>query len=138
MSDIVDFLTARLDDDERIAADLIAGPRWRAESNSVWEVDDDDQVCRAGTAEDAEHIARHDPARVLADVAAKRAILASHREALVEERDMHEIDWPTEQRGRVEQAAAAAKVGVLRAAVESLAQPYADHSDFDPAWKTDA
>jgi hypothetical protein len=55
----------------------------------------------------AEHIARWDPARVLAEVEAKRAILRHE--------DVHgEGDY----------------------VLQALAQPYAGHPDFDPAWRT--
>jgi hypothetical protein len=55
-----EFLTARLDEDEQIAR-AINGDKWG------W------PGARSGF---AAHVARHDPARVLREVAAKRAILA--------------------------------------------------------------
>jgi hypothetical protein len=63
-SDLVAFLRARLDEDEQVA--VAAGRKWsgiRVESYSERE---------------PEHVARHDPARVLAEVVAKRRIVAEY------------------------------------------------------------
>lgn len=90
---IAEFIAARLDEDEAAAKAATPGP-WEAETH----VDDYEPVgvehlvsspaeahVVAGTGlggqqaqTDARHIARHDPARVLREVAAKRRILASH------------------------------------------------------------
>lgn len=67
-----------------------------------------------------EHIARHDPARVLAECEAKRRIMSygptlrraagSHERALIEYHRWTEM-------------------------VEALALPYADHADYRQEWK---
>jgi hypothetical protein len=74
---LTEFLTARLDEDEAVARKAshqkVAGPfhgDWRADSLALSVVAD---------REDRRHIARHDPARVLAEVAAKRAIVELHK-----------------------------------------------------------
>lgn len=86
MDDLTAFVTARLDEDEAIAnaAASEAGPDW------TWDRESRDGYLRtpAGTimadalnVEDEQfrpHVARHDPARALREVAAKRAILAEH------------------------------------------------------------
>lgn len=78
----------------------------------------------------AEHIARHDPARVLADCKAKRRIVEQWREAdKAEEEYGGEGDgWPEIDRLRSVEFALA---DVLRA----LVQVYADRPGFDPAWR---
>ena len=63
------------------------------------------------------HIAAHDPARVLADLAAKRAIVVKCQEQLV-----HPHSCPV---GRY----------LARDTLKLLAAPYADHPDFDEAWR---
>jgi hypothetical protein len=91
--DLVAFLRARLDEDEG-AARMAAAPAWFLGST---EHDDKRSVRYTGPSTlhpgqewdyfiadhvdlaDANHMARHDPARVLREVAAKRAILARHR-----------------------------------------------------------
>ena len=120
MSDIVAFLTARLDEDEADARAAIADrsdtERWEAkgfpERDRVeWIVRDVEEkyashgypghtaVASAvpGGPRDgggvAAHIARHDPARVLREVKAKRAIVADHPvwpPLEMTERELHE------------------------------------------------
>lgn len=65
-----------------------------------------------------DHIARWDPARVLAECAAKRAIVNGFRPH-PNARDLNDVHM------------------FIHAAILPLAQPYADHPDFDPAWRLD-
>ena len=90
--DLTAFLSARLDEDEAVAkaAASAAGPRWHHEL--YWPDDGGDATAVIFSAagapladtlhredeEMAAHIARHDPARVLRDVEAKRRLLARH------------------------------------------------------------
>lgn len=69
----------------------------------------------------AAHIARHDPARVLAEVEAKRAIVAECAE---------EVDGGTTDEGQGLTSGAILGGYVLRA----LASVYRDRDGFDPAW----
>jgi len=138
VADLVEFLTARLDEDEavaRVASRTVSGS-WHLERSSVlwWpttddDLDEDDGAGGAwpidpGTAI-APHIARWDPARVLAEVAVKRQFVRLFS------------DRPTAPpAGDVFQSAIASIVTstndwVLR----QLVQPYADHPDFDPTWR---
>jgi Family of unknown function (DUF6221) len=82
MSDLVEFLTARLDEDAAAARDAYyEGQRWITEEEGVYRYPDDDLdlVHYANRKTDARHIARWDPARVLREVEAKRAVLAEHQ-----------------------------------------------------------
>jgi hypothetical protein len=105
MDDPVTFLRAELDEDERAAraaADTNEGANWSA--RSMWRSPFD------------EHIARHDPARVLAEVDAKRRIL----------------DWAVETARVVDQdqyALAPEQVVML------LGLPYAGHLDYRQEWR---
>lgn len=146
MTDIVEFIRARLDDDERIA-------RKAAHSNggaAMWhryDIRDElnnhttaavDIGLRGllasegphGTDEDpllpAEltHIARHDPARVLREVAAKRRVLERHRLVI----DAEHPDLSPCARCR--------KVWPCPDLLD-LALVWSDHSDYDPAWAVD-
>lgn len=121
---ITEFLTARYDEDEAVARAASPGP-WHtnAERDEVLAVDDivvAEGFALSGpqTRATTQHIARHDPAYVLADIAAKRAIVKSWRDPFG--------NWTAEQ-------ADAARAQKERTLI-LLAQPYAEHPDFDPAW----
>lgn len=98
--DLVEFLRARLDEDERAAKAATPGP-WRHDESKHWRKpgtswfeeavfagpSGEEATCVAGTGEtddrqsmrDAAHIALNDPARVLREVEAKRRLLEWHR-----------------------------------------------------------
>lgn len=93
---------------------------------------------------DAAHVARHDPARVLREVAAKRAVMSRHRE--VKEDD--ELGWMwsryASDHNRSQPCAGCGVWGDPDLPVtdrvedcpelHALASVYADHSDFNPDW----
>jgi hypothetical protein len=88
MDDLVRWLSVQLDEDERIARDADPGP-WK--SNSLGRHDQSAIKLGAPTsliqfdgsraAANGVHVARHDPARVLREVDAKRRTLALHSAA---------------------------------------------------------
>lgn len=103
---ITEFLTARLDEDEALARE--AEPKYdliRVESYSQANED---------------HARRHDPARVLAEVEAKRRIVAYR------EQDARS-DLPPVIRDP--------RLSAFDAALRALALPYASHDDYDEAWR---
>lgn len=123
---ITEFLTARVDEDEAVAREAGGSPfkpfpRWVAGETNNAGIRREDGVPVAGHSwpREMEHIARFDPTRVLADVAAKRAIVASWRDPFG--------NWTAAQ-------ADAARAQKERTLV-LLAQPYAEHPDYDPAWR---
>ena len=73
-----------------------------------------------------EHIARHDPARVLAECAAKRAIVDLAKKASEFEKWYDDYEW----QGTVEGSEPLTGDAILYA----LAAVYKDHADYDPAW----
>ncbi|GHF77203.1 DUF6221 family protein [Streptomyces filamentosus] len=102
MQDLVAFLRARLDEDERIARSTVPGPWSWTPKEDVWgqcgptlvhNPGDDETEVLAGIGHDAwglcvadgaaGHIARHDPERVLAEVEAKRKIVALHEPVIL-------------------------------------------------------
>lgn len=142
MTDIVAFLTARYDEDERDArATMEPGETgaWafvQARDGELkvidglgWTVADwlDGQPWPVGP-----HIARHDPARVLRKVAAERAILAAH----------DTVEVPNiEDTGRINACTTCGETQDHWYAtpwpcdtLKHLAAVYADHPDYDPAW----
>jgi hypothetical protein len=96
---LVEFLKARLDEDEQVAkaASDPGGPHLPAAQ--------------------LEHARRHDPARVLAEVEAKRRIIDAHHP--VDPCDAHDASFET----------------ISCDTLLLLALPYADHSDYDEAWR---
>ncbi|MEU5987478.1 DUF6221 family protein [Spirillospora sp. NPDC047418] len=122
--DLVEFLRARLARDEQIARDCSSAP-WKATPSGTVNTDSDDPAFVAKAENDAyaEHIARHDPARTLAEVAARRRIVD----------DYEKNAWILAQGHRTPEleAAQAAREPVLRI----LALPYAAHPAYRPEWR---
>lgn len=126
--DLVAFLRARLDDDERGANLASPGP-WHLnpEQDEVWAVDDIEVATAFALSSNqqrntARHIARHDPARVLREVEAKRRIIEQH---------------PCDDDGFCGDGIGL--VGCKWAwpcpTVRLLALPYADYSDYREEWR---
>lgn len=122
MTDIVAFIRARLDDDERIARGATSGGPWRVHGMAVRGLQSDGtdvMVIRHTWPQEAEHIVRHDPARVLREVAAKRRVLARFDRA----RDYAQQTY-----------SAIPALGFYRHLFADLASVWSDHPDYDPSW----
>ena len=134
MNDLIAWLRAQLDEDERLARaaqidELVwqSGPGvsydtqgWvRAVSN-----DDSWMICETHTRAQSDHIARHDPARVLAEVEAKRAIL-----------DLHDSDGGHECVGPADAWGTATIHAQTCPTLRLLAQPYADRHGYREEWR---
>ena len=116
--DLAEFLLARIAEDEEAARAASPGP-WRpdAEHSEVLAVDDitvAEGFALSGPQLRAtvNHIARHDPARVLAECEAKRRLVKWAR------------DWPLRP----------ARPSDEDATLGLLALPYADHSEYRTEW----
>lgn len=126
-AELVAFLRARLDEDEETAH---ATNETMGQLNLHWSARPEDEafskVVAAGRYDvarelgpvDAAHIARHDPARVLAEVEAKRDVVRLAERA----HDYHETFM---------NGFGAAMEGALRL----FALAYADHPDYRPEWR---
>jgi hypothetical protein len=147
---LVEFLLARLDEDARKARAAETGRRWealtRADSgpqvrvgdgdmddpgpewrrevvHPMWHCDDELDGCpdvARGWIAEAEHIARHDPARVLAEVAAKRLILEYA---------------PPKAHGTFDDGWRRGQMAFHAHTLRLLALPYAGHPDYQEEWK---
>ena len=108
--DLTTFLAARLDEDEAAAIAWVT-------------------VFSNPTAAQREHIARNDPARVLREVAAKRAILAAHKHRFEGHGDAFGCDtchWDRDY---------GMPLGVeWCTTLRALAAVHSDHPDYDPSW----
>ena len=80
MNDLIAFLRARLDEDEAAARRVDGAWQEEPESIGVILVNGEPLIEGHITGLTA-HIARHDPARVRREVAAKRAIVAEHQDS---------------------------------------------------------
>jgi len=134
VNDLVEFLRARLDEDEQAARAALPGP-WRTDHNfdqGLRIMDGSGLVItwtpsfyERGPA-DAEHIARHDPARVLAEVEAKRWLIERHYRRRAP-------NWDRPGHVGYECAQCANEYPCPTLAI--LVIPYADHADYRAEWK---
>ena len=155
MSDLTKFLLARIAEDEAVAREATSGP-WAHNPSKEWFTDPDKlRAARAGIRQtganefvsaesgavgvaatgpsddhqsmaDANHIARHDPTRVLAECGAKRRIVEREEKRLREtwrrRSDEHRQtfeQWFTKPYGET---------------LRDLATIYANHPDFRSEW----
>jgi hypothetical protein len=138
VTDLVEFLRAQLDADEQFALLACAGRSgsspnvladgapipWRDDHRNVW-VSGRDSAATAASAGIATHIARHDPARVLREVEAKRRII---------DRCVYLMGWTDEHDPQVTEH----EVTMMRAAgsemLRDLAALFAGEPGYKEAW----
>jgi hypothetical protein len=136
IADLAAFLRARLDDTARKAQEALTdsgtgrwfvGRKWNVYDEGDTTPHDDEEtnplVAYGNTLACSEHIAEHDPARVLAEVDAKRCILAAHPARLPGW--CSTCDVPGDTQGNVH--------GCLT--LRLLALPFADHPDYREEWR---
>lgn len=117
MADLVEFLRARLDEDERVTrGEITRREVWQRKLDQMRRVG---EMVAIGLIDYDEPGAPGDPGRVLAEVETKRQIIKLHAstETLAKPK-CTQCDWqrwpcPT---------------------LRLLTLPYADHPDYDPAW----
>jgi hypothetical protein len=130
---LVEFWLARLDEDARAAQAAQPGP-WNPDGGSVYASHPTDQVVTY--TESAGHIARHDPARVLVEVDAKRRIVAEYQASVSEWRALTsgDCEWKRGESGPELQRLTGRLLG-LELAVRHHAAVHAEHPDYDEAWR---
>ena len=127
---ITEFLLARIAEDEAEARATPKRERFRVAAV-------DEATANAITA----HAARWEPVRVLAECEAKRRIIEAFEDERVR-RDIYNRDYDSgeydfnESDLRARRASNALCRG-LEIALLALAAVYADHPDFDPAWRAE-
>jgi hypothetical protein len=133
--DIADFLRARLDEDEALAA---SGETWSAfdeATQGTRRVDVDHSIERVVACTRSWrglHIARHDPARVLAEVEAKRRLIDEHKPSRPEYMPRRERGCQTCTTAQ-EWDTKANEANCLT--LRLLALPYADHPAYREEWR---
>lgn len=119
---LVEFVEARLADDERIAREVEQRGPWAVSEyeGSLYETDYGVFALGpyGGSVVGGEHVVRHDPARVLRDVAAKRRLLALAKTHLRFD-EHHPSPF---------------YAGFGETMLISLAAPFADHPDYSSEW----
>jgi hypothetical protein len=129
MDDLIAFVTARLDEDE-------AAAKLAAREGGAWEQDDPDRrpgaisslagpvVYDEGSPDEYQgaHIARHDPARVLREVAAKRAIV-------------RRCGWSVNEPDQYPNGLVSPRALLARQNLVDLAAVWNDHPDYRAEWK---
>lgn len=151
MSDLAVFLLARLGEIEADARVATPGPwewqtfhetdelvhpvmlgRWSSHPMNVLKSSHEHWPPNSA---DKAHIVRHDPARVLADCMAKRAIVELHEPGL----ELVGIDDSGEEEWRCPECGLPLFDGRTGCrTLRLLASPFVDHPDFDPAWTVTA
>lgn len=142
---LLDFLNARLGEDQKAAEDCgyrhwyVLGPpaghyAYSSTSDHLCGSDPGSNrysTISTGGGASLHHAARHDPARTLAEIDAKRRLIALHAPE----------DWTDEQRCAVCQSDRSDYAEQDTpdmwpcATLRLLAAPYADHPDYDEAWR---
>ncbi len=138
MSDLVLWLRAQLDEDQRIAEAAEPGP-WRVDGYKVYASHPVDKV--VSSSESANHIAGHDPNRVLREIDAKRALLAEYITTI---EHMGKIaETLSRLRGKdqnplvseMEWSSAIHKRDALHGVLRLLALPYTDRPGYREEWR---
>jgi hypothetical protein len=154
MPDIVAFLRERLADDEAYARNAFRphgdegpknGPDWREIWSGTVECGPGGEHIATFDSQLSRHIARHDPARVLREVTAKRALVESITaethlvvdsdpyftcNAATEERDGGE-SWAREKWGT---DCGCGRDDRVKTRLKILAAVYSDHPDYREEW----
>lgn len=144
--DLIEFLRARLDEDERVARSQRVPRKWHqgpgddrewttAEMVCMWPPEfhtpyERDKHWRGLTVdwpELAEHIARHDPARVLREVEAKRQIVDECAYWYDKVNDSATEEHPQPNLGE--------RLEVALPVLGLLGLPYAGHPDYREDWR---
>jgi hypothetical protein len=127
--DLIDWLRRMIDEDERAARATVPGP-WRV---SGLDVHAEDLVVMENFDEPGpwlralpEHIARHDPARVLREVEARRRLI-----------DQYEAMRAGAEAaaGTILAGAAKVRLGAYEMAVKIMAMPYSDRPGYREEWR---
>jgi len=131
VSELIDWLRGQLDEDERIAAQaapLADSERWTASARNGWDEIRDGRHRRVAEAHNdgRTHIARHDPARVLAEVEAKRRIVDYFAEDAA-------IAWSPKAQSLSREEWYL--VSAARDTIKMLALPYADQPGYLEEWR---
>lgn len=126
---LVEFVEARLDEDERIAREVEQRGPWRVagsgylfeENYGAFALDPHGLSVNGG-----EHVVRHDPARVLRDVEANRKVIELYEYA--------EAAWFADRDKPSPPTVHLGGWTIAKAALMALAGSWSDHPDYRSEW----
>jgi hypothetical protein len=147
---IVEFLTQRIAEVEAVAKAATVGP-WvagvvRKGTPGHWagieceavladrtrnSIEESETVAKCDSMQDVAHIVRHDPARVLAECKAKRAIV----ELFAEAKSVYDTYLARQDYEGGHLNDLSIEVEALTPVMRALALPHADHRDFQESWR---
>lgn len=138
--DLIEFIRARLDEDEVAAKACASGIEGSWRGTTEWHASERRRAVYAGAypvadyigelTGHAEHIARHDPARVLRAVAAKRGLLKPHEPSFYDDQlGCGECGWPSDYPDP-----AIIPQWWPCQTVRLIASEWDDHADYLPDW----
>lgn len=130
MTDLRDFLLARIDEEEA-AATALPGPVWSYSASGVGPTGSHLIMHPVGL-ELSTHVAKYDPSRVQKECRAKRLILREHH-ALIGQL-VTDGEAPV---NKPRCAICSGRVWPCKT-VEALSLPYTQHKDFREEWRADA
>lgn len=147
---LVEFLLTRIAEDEVLARTASTGQHWSWTEDGAEMVSDHVTEYRTreciidteganppGSGVTGQHIARHDPARVLAECEAKRRIVdlyAEHRSTVMAYRNPRWADAMNDE-DRLNHKRAESRHRATEDVLRLLALPYADHPDYREEWR---
>ena len=142
MDDLVQFLRARLDEDESVARAVEDGSapfdgQWKADGDTALRTENDHVLAylpegRPFKVGVLRHIARHDPARILREVEAKRRIV---QEILKYEAKI-DSEWGCcHLMNEIADGLCSERSPASIPALQLLAVSYADHPDYREEWR---
>ncbi len=120
---LIDFVEARLADDEHVARGVAGSGTWAAyleggdDGRAIESTPGGDPGAVVGDEAMTMHMIRHDPERALRDVASKRAIIAQARAYSPELEHGDNGEWAFDQ------------------VLYHLATTWIEHPDFRPEWR---
>ncbi|MFF7329615.1 DUF6221 family protein [Streptomyces sp. NPDC008150] len=140
MDDLVAWLSAQIDEDERIARAATPGP-WVWSREFVTPPGYHHRTVGPLEPGDSAHIAAHDPARVLREIAAKRAVLARYVKSVDSVRELDALRDHLKAKGMdlfmtdTELGSVIQQRDALLGVLRLLALPYADRPGYRDEWR---
>ncbi|AYD81674.1 hypothetical protein SEA_KROMP_73 [Streptomyces phage Kromp] len=133
MDDLVQWLRAQLDEDEAKARACPGNGEWTASDIAIYGTGLSSEV--------REHMAEHEPARVLREIEAKRQVITKYTTAVDRMAELAALIERVKAEGQstlmpeMERATAIHRRDVLSEVLRLFASPYADRPGYRDEWR---